>query len=102
MIDLMETDLEFSVGLSDQSRHPLSQGGGCHHMVPFGQVNPRKVGWLSGVSRERWMNEEGEDNLIQMGFRRYLTVIFLLLLLLAGAAVGAMAALAYTLFWGIG
>jgi hypothetical protein len=46
------------------------------------------------------MNEEGEDNLIQMGFRRYLTVIFLLLLLLAGAAVGAMAALAYTLFWG--
>ena len=36
------------------------------------------------------MNEEGEDNLIQMGFRRYLTVIFLLLLLLAGAAVGAM------------
>ena len=48
------------------------------------------------------MNEEGEDNLIQMGFRRYLTVIFLLLLLLAGAAVGAMAALAYKLFWGIG
>ena len=48
------------------------------------------------------MNEEGEDNLIQMGFRRYLTVIFLLLLLLAGAAVGAMAALAYTLFRGIG
>ena len=46
------------------------------------------------------MNEESEDNLIQMGFRRYLTVIFLLLLLLAGAAVGAMAALAYTLFWG--
>jgi hypothetical protein len=54
------------------------------------------------MSRERWVNEEGEDNLIQMGFRRYGTVIFLLLLLLAGAAVGTMAALAYMLFWGIG
>ena len=31
--------------LSDQSRHPpLSQGGGCHHMVPFGQGNPRRWG----------------------------------------------------------
>ena len=36
------------------------------------------------------------------GVPAVLTVIFLLLLLLAGAAVGAMAALAYTLFWGIG
>ena len=44
------------------------------------------------------MNEAGEDNLVQMGFRRFGTVVIVLLLLLAGAAIGTMAFLAYTLF----
>ena len=46
------------------------------------------------------MNEEGEDNLVQMGVRRFGAVV-LLLLLIAGAALGTLAALAYRFFWAV-
>jgi hypothetical protein len=49
----------------------------------------------------RWVNEEGEDNLVQMGVRRFGAVVVLLLLVIAGAFLGTMAALAYMFFWAV-
>jgi hypothetical protein len=48
-----------------------------------------------------WVNEEGEDNLVQMGVRRFGAVVVLLLLVIAGAFLGTMAALAYMFFWAV-
>jgi hypothetical protein len=47
------------------------------------------------------VNEEGEDNLVQMGVRRFGAVVVLLLLVIAGAFLGTMAALAYMFFWAV-
>jgi hypothetical protein len=48
------------------------------------------------------MNEQGEDDLIQMELRRFVAVVFVLLLLIAGAAFGTIAVIGYMFFWSIG
>ena len=45
---------------------------------------------------------EGQDDLIQMRLRRFVAVVFALVLLIVGGVIGTMAVLAYIFFWAIG